>query len=201
MQFRANISRPTKLYRIHETPDEERIRELSIFLSNFGYRLPAGEKLRSKTVQTVLEKSKGTSAENIINRVTLRSLKKARYSTENAGHFGLASGAYSHFTSPIRRYPDLAAHRVITDYIEGTMDYLHRLEQLEKELVQISKHSSERERNAIDAERQVDAMKKAEYMQQFIGKSFDAVVSGVANTAIFVELENTVEGVIQQYAN
>lgn len=183
------------IYRIHETPDEERIRELSIFLSNFGYRLPAGEKLRSKTVQTVLEKSKGTSAENIINRVTLRSLKKARYSTENAGHFGLASGAYSHFTSPIRRYPDLAAHRVITDYIEGTMDY-QRLEQLEKELVQISKHSSERERNAIDAERQVDAMKKAEYMQQFIGKSFDAVVSGVANTAIFVELENTVEGVI-----
>ncbi|MBS6510568.1 MAG: RNB domain-containing ribonuclease, partial [Clostridiales bacterium] len=143
----------------------------------------------------MFEKSKGTSAENIINQVTLRSLKKARYSTENAGHFGLASSAYSHFTSPIRRYPDLAAHRVITDYIEGKMDY-QRLEQLEKELAQISKHSSERERNAIDAERQVDAMKKAEYMQQFIGKSFDAVVSGVANTAIFVELENTVEGVI-----
>ncbi len=157
------------IYRIHEVPDDERIRELSVFLSNFGYRLPTGEKLRSKTVQTVLEKSKGTNAENIINRVTLRSLKKARYSTENAGHFGLASSAYSHFTSPIRRYPDLAAHRVITDSIEGKLDF-QRLDKLEAELMEISKHSSERERNAIEAERRVDSMKKAEYMQQFIGK-------------------------------
>ena len=183
------------IYRIHEVPDDERIRELSVFLSNFGYRLPTGEKLSSKTVQTVLEKSKGTNAENILNRVTLRSLKKARYSTENAGHFGLASGAYSHFTSPIRRYPDLAAHRVITDSIEGKLDF-QRLDKLEAELMEISKHSSERERNAIEAERRVDSMKKAEYMQQFIGKSYEAVVSGVANTAIFVELENTVEGII-----
>ncbi len=171
------------IYRIHEVPDDERIRELSIFLSNFGYRLPVGEK------------RKGTSAENIINRVTLRSLKKAIYSTQNAGHFGLASEAYSHFTSPIRRYPDLAAHRIITDYIEGRMDD-KGLGKLEAELAEIAKHSSERERNAIDAERQVDAMKKAEYMQQFIGKSYEAVVSGVANSAIFVELENTVEGII-----
>ena len=183
------------IYRIHEVPDDERIRELSVFLSNFGYRLPVAERLKSKTIQTILEKSKGTSAENIINRVTLRSLKKARYSTQNAGHFGLASGAYSHFTSPIRRYPDLAAHRVITDYIEGRMDY-DSLKPLEEELEQVSKHSSERERNAIDAERQVEAMKKAEYMLSRIGKSYEAVVSGVANTAIFVELENTVEGII-----
>jgi len=184
------------LYRIHEVPDAEKMHELKIFLSNFGIRLRrAPEGIRSKELQEVLQKCEGSEGENIINRVLLRSLKKARYSPENAGHFGLASSAYTHFTSPIRRYPDLIVHRIIKENLAGKLSF-KRMKKLESMLPEIGMKTSERERNAIDAERKADDIKKAEYIRQFIGDEFDGVVSGVVSSAIFVELANTVEGVI-----
>lgn len=183
------------LYRVHEVPDVEKIRELGIFLSNFGFHIKGAANLHSKALQDILNKSKGTKNENIINQVVLRSLKKARYSENNAGHFGLAFSSYTHFTSPIRRYPDLVVHRIISDFLSGRLTG-GRIKWLEENLPEIASKTSARERLAIDAERQVDDMKKAEYMQKFLGEEFEGVVSGVASSAIFVELPNTVEGVI-----
>lgn len=183
------------LYRIHETPDTDKMRELAVFLSNFGYQLKGLSHLHSKALQDILNRCAGQECENIINRVILRSLKKAKYSTENAGHFGLASRAYTHFTSPIRRYPDLQIHRIIKENIDGRLSH-PRIAALEKFLPEIAAKSSERERNAIEAERQVDGMKKAEYMSAHIGETFSGVISGVSSSALFVELPNTIEGVV-----
>lgn len=184
------------LYRIHEAPDGEKMRELRIFLQNFGIRMRGVQNgIRSKDIQRILEECKGEESENIINRVTLRSLQKAKYSPENLGHFGLASHAYCHFTSPIRRYPDLLIHRIIKENLAGMMS-AKRIAKLEKELPEIASKTSERERNAIDAERKVDDIKKAEYINAHIGERFEGIVSGVTPSAIFVELPNTVEGVI-----
>lgn len=182
------------VYRVHEPPDAERMRELAIFLSGFGVRLRYNE-THSMDLQRALGACAGTEGEGVVNRVVLRSLKKARYATQNLGHFGLASRAYCHFTSPIRRYPDLQIHRIIKDELAGRLS-LPRVETLERMLPGVAARSSARERLAIEAERAVDEIKKAEYIAQFMGDTFDGVVSGVTPSAIFVELPNTVEGVI-----
>ena len=183
------------IYRVHEQPDAEKIKELSIFLTNFGIKLRQRDKIYPKELQDVLKKADGTPYANIVNEVTLRSLKKAFYDILPEGHFGLAADQYTHFTSPIRRYPDLLAHRIIKMQIAGKLNE-EVCDYLEKEIPPIASQCSERERNAIEAERAVDDLKMAEYMQGNIGKKYDGVISGVTSFGIFVELENTVEGMI-----
>lgn len=182
------------MYRIHELPDDEKMDELRTFLMNFGYKLK-GREIHSRALQDILTKAAGTENEAMISRVMLRSLKKARYSEVNAGHFGLASSAYCHFTSPIRRYPDLVVHRVVKSFIDGEMTETY-VKELEKFIPAAADASSAAERMAIDAERKIVDMKKAEYLADHIGEEYEGVVSGIANTAIFVELPNTAEGVI-----
>lgn len=183
------------IYRVHQQPESEKIKELSVFLSNFGIKLKQRDKLYPKELQEVLKKADGTPYANIVNEVTLRSLKKAFYDILPEGHFGLAADQYTHFTSPIRRYPDLLAHRIIKMQIYGKLDK-KVCEILESEIPPIATQCSERERNAIEAERAVDDLKMAEFMQKKIGKKYDGVISGVTSFGIFVELENTVEGMI-----
>ncbi len=183
------------VYRIHETPDTEKMRELAVFLSNFGIRLSGYQNIHPKAVQAVLNMAQGTEEHNIINRVTLRSLKKARYDMMPVAHFGLAAERYCHFTSPIRRYPDLMVHRIIKAVLEGRADEKY-VEHLEETLPGIALNSSLRERNAIEAERAVQNRKMAEYMTRFIGAEFAGVVSGVTRFGVFVELPNTIEGMV-----
>lgn len=183
------------VYRVHETPDAEKMRELAVFLSNFGIRLSGYQNIHPKAVQAVLNMAQGTEEHNIINRVTLRSLKKARYDMMPVAHFGLAAERYCHFTSPIRRYPDLMVHRIIKAVLEGRADEKY-VERLEETLPGIAFNSSVRERNAIEAERAVQNRKMAEYMTRFIGAEFAGVVSGVTRFGVFVELPNTIEGMI-----
>lgn len=183
------------VYRVHETPDGDRMRELAIFLSNFGIRLSGYQNIHPKAVQAVLNKVQGTEEHNIINRVTLRSLKKAKYDMLPVGHFGLAAERYCHFTSPIRRYPDLMVHRIVKAVLEGRADEKY-IQRLEENLPDIAYQSSMRERNAIEAERAVQNRKMAEYMTRFIGEEFSGVVSGVTRFGVFVELPNTIEGMI-----
>ncbi len=183
------------LYRIHEQPDADRMKELAIFLGNFGIQLKGFQNVHPHAIQEVLEKVAGQDEETIVNAVTLRALKKARYATEPVSHFGLAADQYCHFTSPIRRYPDLQVHRIIKAVIDGRMDEGY-LRHLEKILPEVAAHSSARERNAIEAERAVQDLKMTEYMQKHLGEEFDAVVSGVTKFGIFAELDNTIEGMI-----
>ncbi|MBT3319326.1 MAG: ribonuclease R [Clostridia bacterium] len=184
------------VYRVHEKPDEDKMKAFGLLCSNLGYRIKGKlENVHPKMLQKVLSDLKGTPHENIINQIMLRSLKKAEYLSECNGHFGLSFEYYCHFTSPIRRYPDLAAHRIIKHDIGGRLT-LKYLEELDAKIDEICKNSSLRERAAMQAERQVDDMKKAEYMMGKEGRVYDGVVSGVMRNVIFVELDNTVEGVI-----
>jgi len=183
------------VYRIHETPDTERMRELAVFLQNFGIRLSGYQNIHPKAVQAVLNKVQGTEEHNIINRVTLRSLKKARYDMLPVAHFGLAAERYCHFTSPIRRYPDLMVHRIIHAVIEGRANKKY-IEKLEETLPAIANRSSVMERNAIEAERAVQSRKMAEFMTKFIGREYFGVVSGVTRFGVFVELPSTIEGMV-----
>ena len=167
----------------------------SVFLSNFGYRLHGA--ITNKMLQEVLIDCEGRREEAIINKVSLRSLKKAKYSRRRIeGHFGLASSAYSHFTSPIRRYPDLQIHRIIREDLRGELDEKRKSHYARGLLPEVAAKSSDREKRAIEAERMVDDIKKAEYISRYIGETFDGVVSGVTGSALFVELPNTVEGVV-----
>ena len=183
------------VYRVHETPDTEKMKELAVFLSNFGIRLSGYQDIRPKAVQAVLNKAQGTEEHNIINRVTLRSLKKAKYDMQPIAHFGLAAERYCHFTSPIRRYPDLTVHRIIKTVLEGRASEKY-IQNLEETLPGIANNSSLKERNAIEAERAVQNRKMAEYMSRFIGKEYAGVVSGVTRFGVFVELPSTIEGMI-----
>ncbi len=183
------------LYRTHEVPDEEKIRQLSTFINNFGYHIHVRNEVRPKEIQKLLEKVEGTAEEPLISRLALRSMKRARYTTENTGHFGLAAKYYTHFTSPIRRYPDLQIHRIIKENLRGRLNEertAHYAEILPKVAVQCS----ERERTADEAEREVIKMKKAEYMRDHIGEEFEGVISGVTKWGMYVELQNTVEGLV-----
>ncbi|MBM7561100.1 ribonuclease R [Fusibacter tunisiensis] len=185
------------VYRIHEDPKPEKIETLNKFLHHFGYKIKgSADDIHPKAVQALLEEVEGKKEAHVISKLTLRSLKQAKYSPNNDGHFGLAAKYYCHFTSPIRRYPDLQIHRIIKEVINGQMTDT-RLKNLKKIVDEVSIQSSDRERNAELAEREVDDMKMAEYMVQFIGERFAGVISTITSFGMFVELENTVEGLVR----
>ena len=187
------------IYRVHEEPDTEKVNALNKFLFNFGYKIKSNkEKVYPKAFAEVLEKVKGREEEMVVSNLILRTLKVARYESENKGHFGIASKYYCHFTSPIRRYPDLFIHRIISKYIDNS--YILNEKNLEKYKEQATKYSqtsSEREKIAQKVEREAIAIKKTEYMQNKIGKEYEGIVSGITAFGMFVELENTVEGLIK----
>lgn len=183
------------LYRTHEVPDEEKIRKLSTFINNFGYHIHIRNEVRPKEIQKLLARVDGTPEEALISRLALRSMKRARYTTENIGHFGLAAKYYTHFTSPIRRYPDLQIHRIIKENLRGRLND-DRISHYEEILPKVAAQCSERERRAEEAERDVIRMKKAEYMRSHIGEEYEGVISGVTKWGVYVELENTVEGLV-----
>lgn len=151
--------------------------------------------IRPKEIQKLLARVEDTPEEALICRLALRSMKQARYMPENIGHFGLAANHYTHFTSPIRRYPDLQIHRIIKDNLRGRMDE-KKIEHYRSILPEVAKHSSETERRAEEAERETLKLKKAEYMQQHIGEEFEGVISGMTKWGMYVELPNTVEGMV-----
>lgn len=184
------------LYRIHDKPDEDRMKRLGTFINNFGYvlRMPGGQ-VYPKEIQKLLDKVEGTPEELLISRLTLRSMKQAKYTTENTGHFGLAARYYTHFTSPIRRYPDLQIHRIIKESLHGGLTG-KRISHYEKILPQVAVQTSALERRADEAERETDKLKKVQYMERFIGQEFEGVISGVTSWGFYVELPNTVEGLV-----
>lgn len=185
------------LYRTHDNPDEEKIRALAIFIHNFGYTIKVGsEDVHPKELQKLLNKIEDTPEEALISRLTLRSMKQAKYTVANTGHFGLSAKYYSHFTSPIRRYPDLQIHRIIKENIRGRLNE-DRRDHYDKILFEVANHSSKTERRAEEAEREVEKMKKVEYMMGHIGETFKGVISGITNWGIYVELPNTVEGMVR----
>lgn len=184
------------VYRTHENPDAEKIAKLSLFIHNFGHYLKVSkEDIHPKELQKLLVKIEGTAEEVLISRLTLRSMKQARYSVECSGHFGLACQYYCHFTSPIRRYPDLQIHRIIKEQLRGRLKE-NRIEHYNKILPDVAKQSSDMERRAAEAERETNKLKKAEYMEERIGEEYEGVISGVTNWGIYVELPNTVEGMV-----
>lgn len=183
------------LYRTHEVPDEEKIRKLSTFINNFGYNIHVRNEVQPKEIQKLLCKVEGTPEEAMISRLALRSMKQAKYTTENTGHFGLAAKYYTHFTSPIRRYPDLQIHRIIKENLRGKLTE-SRIEHYDKILPEVATQCSERERLADETEREVVKLKKAEYMKSHIGEECEGVISGITKWGIYVELPNTVEGLV-----
>lgn len=184
------------VYRTHDKPDPEKIKALATFINNFGYSIRInGDEVHPKELQKLLEKIEGSDAEMLISRLTLRSMKRAQYTTECSGHFGLAAKYYTHFTSPIRRYPDLQIHRIIKENLNGGLSD-KRLEHYNEVLPEVSRQASVTERRADDAERDVDKLKKAEYMSHRIGEDFDGVISSVTAWGLYVELPNTVEGMV-----
>ena len=185
------------VYRTHDNPDSEKIHKLSTFINNFGYTIHIGtDEVHPKELQKLLEKIEGSEEEALISRLTLRSMKQARYTTSCTGHFGLATNYYCHFTSPIRRYPDLQIHRIIKETLRGRMKD-KRIEHYEEILNEVAKHSSEMERRADEAERETIKLKKVEYMEDHIDEEFEGVISGVMEWGFFVELPNTVEGLVR----
>ncbi len=184
------------VYRIHEQPDPQKIQALNEFIYNFGLVIKGTNSLHPRALQDIIKKVKGTKQERIIGTVMLRSLQKARYSNKHDGHFGLAADYYSHFTSPIRRYPDLIIHRIMKEYIKGDFSE-KRNESYSERLPEITKMCSERERAAEDAERETEDIKKVEYMKDKVGEIFDAVISNILSFGMFVELDNTIEGLVR----
>lgn len=184
------------LYRSHENPDPEKMKRLGLFINNFGYtlKLHQGE-IHPKELQSLLTKIEGTPEEALLSRLTLRSMKQAKYTTENTGHFGLATRYYTHFTSPIRRYPDLQIHRIIKETLRGGLSDKRR-KHYNRILPEIAVQTSALERRADEAERETDKMKKCEYMESRIGQEFEGVISGVTNWGFYVELPNTIEGLV-----
>ncbi|MGF7049455.1 ribonuclease R [Paenibacillus sp. DS2015] len=187
------------IYRIHENPDPEKLQNFMAFAANFGYQVKGrGNSIHPRALQSLLEDIQGTKEQTVISTMMLRSMKQAKYDAETSGHFGLAAEYYSHFTSPIRRYPDLAIHRVIREVIEnkGVLS-AKRQEYLAARMPDVAQQSSERERVAVEAERDTDQLKKAEYMLDKVGEEFDGIISSVTSFGMFIELENTVEGLIR----
>jgi len=185
------------LYRVHENPDPEKIKSLAIFINNFGFTLRRkNDEVSPKELQKLLANIEGSDAEAIISRIALRSMKQARYDTSCIGHFGLAAKYYTHFTSPIRRYPDLQIHRIIKENIKNGLSE-RRTEHYRAILDGVALQSSQMERRAEEAERETVKYKKCEYMLAHMGEEFDGIISGVTSFGIFVELENTVEGFVK----
>lgn len=187
------------IYRVHEEPDLEKVSELNKFLFNFGYKVKCNkESVHSTAFEEVLEKVKGTPEERIVSNLVLRTLKVARYDAENLGHFGIASKYYCHFTSPIRRYPDLFIHRIISKYLEEGYNISEEdIEKYKGQAEKYAKQSSDREKIAQKVERDSVDIKMAEYMQDKIGNEYNGIVSSITSFGLFVELENTVEGLIR----
>lgn len=184
------------VYRTHEKPDQEKMTQLGIFIRNFGYYFKAANgEIHPKELQKLLNKISGTKEEALLSRLTLRSMKRAAYTTECTGHFGLAAQYYCHFTSPIRRYPDLQIHRIIKDSLRGRLND-RKLSHYAKILPENALQSSKMERRADEAERATVKLKKAEYMKEHLGEIYEGVISGVTNYGIYVELDNTVEGMV-----
>jgi ribonuclease R len=185
------------IYRIHEDPDPDKLRRFLEFITNFGYVVKGtGNEIHPRALQEILEAAQGQPEEMVISTVMLRSMKQAKYDPESLGHFGLSTNFYTHFTSPIRRYPDLIVHRLIRTYlIEGKLDEETQQKWAEK-LPDIAEHSSNMERRAVEAERETDDMKKAEFMADKIGQEFNGIISSVTNFGLFVELPNTIEGLV-----
>ena len=187
------------IYRVHEDPDLEKIQELNKFLFNFGMKIKANQdNIYPKEFAKILEEVKGKEEEKVVSNLVLRTLKVARYEAQNQGHFGIASKYYCHFTSPIRRYPDLFIHRVISNYLRENYDVSEKwVEEKRVQAEERAKQSSEREKIATKVEREAEDLKKAEYMEKRIGEEYEGIVSSVTSFGIFVELENTVEGLIR----
>ena len=186
------------VYRTHESPDPDKIQKLAVFIQNFGYFLKNSSKdhIHPKEIQKLLNKIEGTEEEALISRLALRSMKQARYTTTNIGHFGLSAKYYCHFTSPIRRYPDLQIHRIIKENLHGNLQK-KRVKHYEQILPKVAEISSKTERRAEEMEREVVKMKKVEYMEQHLGEIFVGVISGITTWGIYVELPNTIEGMIR----
>lgn len=187
------------IYRVHEEPDIEKIQELNKFLFNFGMKIKANkDNIYPKEFSKILEEIKGKEEEKVVSNLVLRTLKVAKYEAENKGHFGIASKYYCHFTSPIRRYPDLFIHRIISKYLEENYDVSQKwVETYKQEAIDRAKQSSEREKIATQVEREAEDIKKAEYMESRIGEEYEGIVSSITSFGMFVELENTVEGLIR----
>jgi ribonuclease R len=187
------------LYRVHEGPDQEAIEAIAPFLLSLGYRLPLKrERMTPLEIQKLLEACRGKPEEKVINHVVLRAMKQALYQPENIGHFGLASVCYTHFTSPIRRYPDLTVHRILDRALQGNKVKPSERDELMSYLVEGGKHTSERERNAMDAEREMVDLKKAQFMMDKLGEEFSGVITSLANFGFFVELDAYfVEGLVR----
>ncbi len=192
------------VYRVHAVPDADKIQKLSVFINNLGYYMKTlgrngakigNEEIHPKELQKLLEKVAGTPSEAMISRLVLRSMKQAKYSMECTGHFGLACKYYCHFTSPIRRYPDLQIHRIIKEQLRDRLNE-SRVQHYREILEQVAKQSSDTERRAEEAERETDKLKKVEYMEERIGMEFEGVISGITGWGIYVELPNTVEGLV-----
>lgn len=185
------------VYRTHENPDPEKITKLGTFINNFGYAIHVGgDDIHPKELQKLLDRIAGSDEEAMISRLTLRSMKRAQYTTECTGHFGLAAKYYCHFTSPIRRYPDLQIHRIIKENLRGGISE-KRIKHYDSILTDVAKHSSTTERRADEAEREVEKLKKTQFMEKHIGEEFAGVISGMSAVGIYVELPNTVEGMIR----
>lgn len=185
------------VYRTHETPDPERVESLLTLLRNQGISVQkAGEEITPKEIQEIIESIQGLPNETMISRLTLRTMKQAKYTTQCSGHFGLAAKYYCHFTSPIRRYPDLQIHRIIRDNIRGRLQREGKTEHYREILEHVAQQSSACERRAQEAERESDRLKKAEYMSYHLGEEFEGIISGVTAYGFYVELPNTVEGLV-----
>ncbi len=187
------------LYRIHDNPDQEKLLNFMRFAANFGYTVKGkGNTVHPRALQTLLEEIQGTKEATVISTVMLRSMKQAKYDSESLGHFGLAAEFYSHFTSPIRRYPDLVIHRIIREVVTGGNQLTEaRHEFLTAKMPDIAQHSSERERVAVDAERDTEQLKKCEFMLDKVGEEFEGIISSVTSFGMFIELDNSVEGLIR----
>lgn len=183
------------VYRVHEDPDSEKLEVFKQFVYNLGYFVKPYKEVHPKFLQDIITEAKGKPEETVVNTILLRSLAKARYSPECLGHFGLAAKYYCHFTSPIRRYPDLSIHRIIKAFINGKIDAKMQ-KRFTRFVQESSKHSSDMELVADDAERETEDLKKVEFMQDKVGKTFKGIISSVTSFGMFVELENTVEGLI-----
>lgn len=185
------------IYRIHEDPKEDKLQRFFEFITNFGLIVRGkANTVHPRALQEIIEEVQGKPEEMVVNTVMLRSMQQAKYYPENLGHFGLATDYYTHFTSPIRRYPDLIVHRLIRTYIiKGEMDPQTQAK-WSALLPEIAQHTSKMERRAVDAERETDELKKTEYMEDKIGEEFDGIISSVTNFGIFVELPNTIEGLV-----
>lgn len=185
------------IYRIHEDPKEEKLRRFFEFITNFGYIVKGtANSVHPRALQEIIESVQGTPEEMVISTVMLRSMQQAKYYPESLGHFGLSTEFYTHFTSPIRRYPDLIVHRLIRTYlIEGDISSATQ-EKWNSCLTEIAEHSSSMERRSVEAERETDELKKSEYMLDKIGEEYDGIISSVTNFGMFVELTNTIEGLV-----